>query len=137
MAELLRVGLIGESFVEVTGEMCADALGSGSLPVYATPSLIALLEAASCTAIDPCLDAGRTTVGIEINVKHLSATPIGERVTAMAEVTRIEGKRIIFEVRAWDEHELVATGSHSRYLIDAEAFMSRLQHKDSSSADAS
>lgn len=131
MAELLRVGLIGESFVEVTADMCANALGSGSLPVYATPSLIALLEAASCAAIDSCLDAGRTTVGIEINVKHLSATPIGERVTAMAEVTRIEGKRIIFEVRAWDEHELVATGNHSRYLIDAEAFMSRLQHKDS------
>jgi len=130
MAELLRVGLIGESFVEVSADMCADVLGSGSLPVYATPSLVALLESAACSAVENCLDPGRTTVGIEISVKHLSATPVGEKVTAMAEVTRIEGKRIIFEVRAWDEHELVASGSHSRYLIDAEAFMSRLHQKD-------
>lgn len=125
----LRVGLIGEAITSVTDELTAIHMGSGSVNVYATPALIALMEAAAVSAIDPYLAEGHTSVGIEVSVRHVSATPIGERIVAMAEVTRIDGKRIILEVRAWDERELIGQGTHTRYIINAEEFMARLSSK--------
>lgn len=122
----LRVGLIGEAVLNVTSKETALALGSGSLEVFATPALVAQLEAAAVSAIHPYLPDGMTSVGIEISVQHLSATPIGEQVVSMAEITRIDGKRIILEVRAWDERELIGQGTHTRYLIDdADEFMNQ------------
>lgn len=122
----LRIGLIGESITTVTQEMTARAVGSGSLDVYATPSMVALMEAAAVAALDSWLSAGKASVGISITVQHLSATPIGESVTAMAEITEIEGRRVTFEVRAWDEHDLIGEGTHVRYVIDADRFMARV-----------
>jgi fluoroacetyl-CoA thioesterase len=130
MVDVLRVGLIGESVAEVTPEHTALVVGSGSLEVFSTPSLVALLESAACGALDGVMSDGTTSVGIEMQVKHLSATPVGERVVSMAEVTRIEGRRIVLEVRAWDEHELIGTGTHVRYIIDAQSFMERLHSKN-------
>ncbi len=126
----LRVGLIGEAITTVTSQQSAVSMGSGSLQVFATPALIAQLEAASVAAVDPYLRAGYTSVGVEIQVRHVAATPIGEYVTAMAEVTRINGKRVELQVRAWDEHELIGEGTIVRYVIDAEEFMSRLDRTD-------
>ena len=123
----LRVGLIGESLLNVTSEQSALKMGSGSLDVFATPALIAQVEAAAVSAVDPYLPDGMASVGIEINVRHLSATPIGERVVAMAEITRIDGKRITLEVRAWDERELIGEGVHVRYLIYADELLERLK----------
>lgn len=123
----LRVGLIGESIMTVTSQETAKAVGSGSLDVFATPIMLAQMEAAAAAVIDAHLEAGRTSVGIEINVRHVAATPIGERIFAMAEVTRIDGKRVILEVRAWDENELIGEGTHVRYLIEADDFMSRVR----------
>ena len=123
----LRVGLIGESLLNVTSEQSALKMGSGSLEVFATPALIAQVEAAAVSAVDPYLPDGMASVGIEINVRHLSATPIGERVVAMAEITRIDGKRITLEVRAWDERELIGEGVHVRYLIYADELLERLK----------
>ena len=91
--------------------------------------MIALMEAAAVSAIEPYLLEGRTSVGIEINVQHLSATPVGERITAMAEVTRIDGKRVILEVRAWDEREIIGQGTHTRYIISIDEFMARVNDK--------
>lgn len=130
MVDELRIGLIGESYVMVTEDMTAKAIGSGSLDVYATPSMIALMEAAACAAIDPCLESGMTTVGIEINIQHLAASPVGEEIRAVAEVTSIEGRRIKFEVRAWDERELIGEGTHTRYIIDIERFMARVRSSE-------
>ncbi|MGB1285090.1 MAG: thioesterase family protein [Aggregatilineales bacterium] len=127
---MLRVGLIGESLATVDEESTALYMGSGSLEVYATPALVTLMESAAVIAIDPELSEGFTTVGIEINVRHLSATPVGERVVAMAEVTRVEGRRVTLEVRAWDERELIGEGVHTRYVINIEQFMDRLERVD-------
>ena len=129
MEKGLRVGLIGEAITTVTSELTAVAMGSGSLAVYATPAMLALMEAAAVSAIDPHLEAGRASVGIQINIQHLRATPVGEHITAMAEITRIDGKRVTLEVRAWDEHELIGEGTHTRYVIDADEFIARLSGK--------
>ena len=132
MEKSIRVGLIGEAITTVTSDLTAVTMGSGSVNVYATPAMIALMEAAAVSAIDPYLSEGRTSVGIEINVQHLSATPVGERITAMAEVTRIDGKRVILEVRAWDEREIIGQGTHTRYIINIEDFMARVEGKKDS-----
>lgn len=126
----LRVGLIGESLLNVTSQQSAITMGSGSLNVLATPALIAQMEAAAVSAIEPYLPDGMASVGIEVCVKHLAATPLGERVVAMAEITRIDGKRIILEVRAWDERELIGEGSHIRYLIYHDEMLKRLKRED-------
>lgn len=127
MAEELRIGLIGENYAVVTESLTARTIGSGVLDVYATPAMVALMEAAACAAVEACMEDGMTTVGIEITVQHLAASPVGEEIRALAEVTAIEGRRIKFEVRAWDERELIGEGTHTRYLIDIERFMSRVR----------
>jgi predicted thioesterase len=131
----LRVGLIGEAITTVTSELTAVTMGSGAVHVYATPAMVALMEAAAVSAIDPYLSPGFVSVGIELNIRHLSATPIGERITAMAEITRIDGKRVNVEVRAWDEKELIGQGTHIRYMIDADEFMGRLGDKAKDDAE--
>ena len=124
----LRVGLIGEAIDTVTIEQSAITMGSGAFEVFATPALIALMESAAVAAIAPYLPQDHASVGIEINVKHISATPIGEGVVAMAEVTRLNDKRVHLEVRAWDEREMIGIGTHVRYIVDIEEFEDRLQN---------
>jgi fluoroacetyl-CoA thioesterase len=126
----LRVGLIGEAKGKVGSEETARKMGSGAVEVYATPAMIALMEAAALSAVDPHLSDGQVTVGVEVSVKHISATPIGEGITAMAEITKIEGRRIHLEVRAWDERELIGIGMHIRYIIEAKDFEQRLKRPE-------
>jgi fluoroacetyl-CoA thioesterase len=122
----LSVGARSDQTMLVTDDLTAVAMGSGSLPVLATPAMVALMEAAALAAIDPVLPEGQASVGIEVNVRHLSATPVGEEIIASAIVTQIDGKRVTFEVRAWDRKELIGEGTHVRYIIDEVRFMSRL-----------
>lgn len=130
MATALHVGARGDQTITVTDDLTAVAMGSGSLPVLSTPAMIALMESAALAAIDSLLPEGQSSVGIEINVRHLSATPVGEEIIASAIVTQIDGKRITFEVRAWDRRELIGEGTHVRYIIDELRFMSRLGSDD-------
>jgi len=123
----LRVGLIGEAQTEVTTSNTADSMGSGTLPVFATPALIALMEGAATEALKEILMEEQSSVGIQVNIEHLSATPVGEKVTAFAEITRVDGRHVIFEVRAWDERELIGQGEHTRFIIDIERFMQRIE----------
>ncbi|GAB5493653.1 MAG: thioesterase family protein [Phototrophicaceae bacterium] len=123
----LRVGLIGEAIDTVKIEQTAIRMGSGAFEVFATPSLIALMESAAVAAIAPNLPQDYASVGIEVHIKHISATPVGENVVAMAEVTRIDDKRVYLEVRAWDEEELIGIGTHTRYIIEISDFENRLQ----------
>ena len=122
----LRVGLIGEAIDTVTIEQTAIRMGSGAFEVFATPALVALMESAAVAAIAPNLAQDYASVGIEITVKHISATPTGENVVAMAEVTRIDDKRVYLEVRAWDERELIGIGTHTRYVVEISDFENRL-----------
>ncbi|MFD8613681.1 thioesterase family protein [Streptomyces sp. NPDC059631] len=109
---------------EVTGADTAVSLGSGDVPVLATPRLIAWLEAATVRAAAPFTGPGRTTVGTEIRVRHLRATPVGGRVEVTAEAPAAEGRRLTFRVSAVDgAGELVADGEIDRVLVDRERFL--------------
>lgn len=125
--DAITIGLMYEQKETVTDGLTAASIGSGDLPVYATPAMIALMEAAAVGAIEHLLGEGQASVGISLNVQHLSATPVGEEVRAQAEVTDIEGRRVMFSVRAWDERELIGEGTHVRYVVDAARFMARLE----------
>lgn len=131
----LRVGLIGEAITTVTETETALTVGSGAFEVYATPAMIALMEAAAVSALAPYLREDYASVGIEINAKHIAATPIGEGVTAMAEITRIDGKRVHLEVRAWDEKALIGTATHTRYIVHMDEFMDRVYSNESAHTD--
>lgn len=91
-------------------------------PVFATPMMILAIENAALAAIKPFLEAGESVVGSRVDVKHLAATPLGQRVTAWAEVTAVSGRRIEFKVRAADDEEEIGVGMHERVLIDMRRF---------------
>lgn len=127
--ENIQIGLTGESAIIVALAQTAYVMGSGSLQVFATPAMVALMEAAAVNAVDHLLESNLSSVGIGLNIQHLSATAIGEEVRAQAEVIDIDGRRITFEVRAWDEHDLIGEGTHTRFVIDVERFLDRLHSK--------
>lgn len=128
--DLITVGLSGTARTLATEPLSARHMGSGTLYVYATPAMIALMEAAAVNAIDSLLGENYSSVGIEVAVKHLSATPIGEAIIAQATVTALEGKRVTFHVQAWDERELIGEGTHVRYIVDTERFIARVQTRE-------
>jgi len=125
----IKPGLVGEQTVTVTLDLTAKHLGSGSIAVYATPAMIALMEYAAVAALDPLLAEGQSSVGVEIAVKHLAATPLGHQVKARAEVTAVDRRRVSFRVQAWDEQELIGEGTHTRVVIDVARFMGRVEGK--------
>lgn len=125
----IQVGLVGERTITVTENVTATHLGSGGVDVFATPSMIALMEGAAVEAIDALLPEGQASVGTLLNVKHLAATPLGHTVRARAEVTAVDGRQVTFKVEAWDETELIGEGTHTRFVIDKERFLKRLEGK--------
>lgn len=125
----VTVGMKAEVASLVEKEDTAQVVGSGSLLVYATPCMVALMEGAACEAIAEGLDEGETTVGIELNIKHLSATPVGLEVRAEAEVTAVEGKIITFEIHAFDEAGEIGSGTHKRALVNAQRFLDKTYTK--------
>jgi fluoroacetyl-CoA thioesterase len=127
----IQLGLVSEAAATVAENLLATTLGSGSVAVYATPAMIALMEAAAVAAIAPALDSSQSTVGIALEIRHLAATPPGQRVRARAEVIHVQGRQVTFQVQAWDEVELIGEGTHTRYVIDVARFMQRVQAKGS------
>ena len=123
------VGMKGEAGTLVEREDTALEVGSGSLLVYATPAMAAMMEAAACEAIASGLTETETTVGIELNLKHLSATPVGLEVRAEAEVTAVEGKIISFHIEAFDESGKIGEAEHKRALVNSEKFLQRTYEK--------
>lgn len=125
----ITVGMKGEVFTEVEREDTAAEVGSGSLLVYATPCMVALMEGAACETIAEALPEGQTTVGIELNIQHLSATPVGLEVRAEATVTAVEGKIITFELHAFDEAGEIGKGTHKRALVNSQKFLDKTYAK--------
>lgn len=113
----------------VTSDKLAVNVGSGSLAVFATPSMIALMEKSACNCLADYLDNEETTVGTELNIKHLSATPEGMKVTAEAVLTEINGREFTFEVTASDEAGVIGKGSHKRFLVYSEKFTAKTYEK--------
>ncbi len=125
----ITVGMKAEVSTLVEREDTAKEVGSGSLLVYATPCMVALMEGAACEAIEEALDETKTTVGTELNIQHLSATPVGLEVRAEAEVIAVEGKVITFTVRAFDEAGEIGKGTHKRVIVPVQKFLDKAYSK--------
>lgn len=129
MQQALEPSLRAEAAETVAAHNTAAAVGSGSLPVYATPAMIALMEKASCAAIEAGLAPGQTSVGTALSVCHSAATPVGKQVRATAELTAVEGRKLTFRVEAFDESGKIGEGTHTRCIVDAERFVKKAQEK--------
>jgi predicted thioesterase len=125
----IAVGMKGEVGTTVEREDTALEVGSGSLLVYATPCMVALMEGAACEAIAEALGENQTTVGTALNIAHVSATPVGLDVRAEATVTAVEGKVITFEVKAFDEAGEIGRGTHKRVVINSQKFLEKTYSK--------
>ncbi len=125
----ITVGLKGTVKETVNENNTAAKVGSGSLQVFATPMMIALMEKASCVALDGNLEEGNTTVGTMVNIEHVAATPLGMEITVNATVTAVEGRKISFLVEAFDEAGLIGKGTHDRFVVGAEKFMTKTNAK--------
>ena len=123
------VGMKGEVTTLAEREDTALEVGSGSLLVYATPCMVALMEGAACEAIADALDENETTVGTELNIRHTAATPVGLEVRAEATVTAVDGKAITFEVRAFDEAGEIGSGTHKRFVVNSQRFLDKTYAK--------
>jgi predicted thioesterase len=125
----LKSGLRGEKTEAVTDKNTARAWGSGYLEVYATPAMIALMEMSCMAALEGQLPAGVSTVGTELNIRHVSATPAGMQVRAESELTEVDGRRLVFTVTAYDEAGTIGEGTHSRFIIDNARFAQKAAEK--------
>lgn len=125
----LKPGMTAQVEKIVTEDDTAVKFGSGGVKVFATPMMIALMENAALSSVDPHLPEGYATVGLSLNVKHIAATPVGMKVHAKAELTGIEGKRLTFKVEAFDEREKIGEGAHERYIIELSRFLERTATK--------
>ena len=125
----ITIGLKAEVCTLAEREDTAKEVGSGDLLVYATPCMVALMEGAACEAITEALSDAQTTVGIALNIEHISATPVGLDVRAEAEVTAVEGKVITFAVRAFDEAGEIGNGTHKRVIVNSQKFLDKAYAK--------
>jgi predicted thioesterase len=127
--ENIPIGLRSEAVEDVTTERTASHIGSGTLPVYATPVMVALIERTCVGMLNPLLPDDTTTVGVEIQVRHLAPTPLGGKIRIKVEVSDIQQNIIYFQATIWDDAELVGEGEHRRAVIDVDRFLQRVQSK--------
>ena len=125
----ITVGMKGIAETLVEREDTAKEVGSGSLLVYATPCMAALMEGAACEAIAEALKETETTVGVELNIQHTSATPVGLDVRAEAEVTAVDGKVITFAITAYDEAGEIGKATHKRVIVNSQKFLEKVYNK--------
>ena len=128
-SDLLKPGVSAQKDETVTDKNSAAALGSGGIDVFSTPSMIALMERAAYSAVQDLLPAAWSTVGTELNIKHLSATPLGMKVYATAELLSVDGRTLSFKVEAFDEAGKIGEGTHGRFIIEVEKFISKTNGK--------
>lgn len=125
----ITVGLKGRAETVVSDSNTAQAACSGALPVFGTPFMCALMEEAAWKSIAPYLEPGQSTVGTRLNVSHDSATPVGMKVWAESEVTQVDGKRLVLKVAAFDERGPIGQGTHERFIVTDERFLSKTAKK--------
>ena len=129
MNEILEPGIKGESEKIVTENITAGALCSGSLPVFATPAMIAMMEETCFKSIHPMLEEGLGTVGTRLEVDHMSPTPVGMKVRCESILTEVNGRKLTFDVKVYDEKGLVGACVHERFIINNERFMEKAKKK--------
>lgn len=113
--------------IVVTPEQSAKAYGSGTVDVFAAPAMIALMEGAAQESVQQFLPVGFTTVGTEVNIKHLKATPIGVKASCDSRLAEINGRKLIFELHAWDDKGMIGIGTDTRMIVDEKKFLDKLK----------
>lgn len=126
---MIEPGLTATLSETVTPETTASAVGSGLVPVFSTPELARLIEQTAVAALESALTSGQTSVGTNLNFDHLAATPVGMSVSATATLKTVAGRKLTFEITAQDDIELVAKGTHTRFIVDSARFMEKVQKK--------
>lgn len=127
--DMLTIGLKGHLEQTVTEEVTADRIGSGLVKVFATPMMIALIEQTCNESVVPYLDEGQGTVGTHVDVSHCAATPVGMRVWCDSELVEVDRRRLVFDVKAYDECGLIGEGRHKRFIIDSAKFQTKIDAK--------
>ncbi len=125
----MKPGLKGHAQILVGVEHTAPSIGSGKVPVLATPVMINVIEAAALAAVEHLLPVGHQSLGIHLDVRHFAATPIGMHVHASAELISVEGRTLSFRVEAHDDREPIGGGSHQRVVVNVARFDERIQRK--------
>lgn len=125
----LQAGLTGSATMLVTQQRLATTMGSGNVPVFASPMLVAAMEAAAVDCLDGQLPDGYESVGVHLDVAHSAPTPLGFTVTATATLTAVDGRKLAFDVAAHDGVERIGSGTHSRIIVDTPRFFARLAAK--------
>ncbi len=123
---MIEAGLTYEKNVVVTEAMTAERVGSGMLPVYATPCMIALMEGTCAECAAPYMGEGEGTVGVAVDIAHIAATPIGMKVRCTCLLKEVKGRKLVFEVDAFDEKKQIGKGTHTRVIINNADFMAKL-----------
>lgn len=126
---MLEAGITNRMETMVSRDNVAGAVGSGTVEVFATPEMINLMERCCSESVGEFLEEGCTTVGSLVNVTHLSATPIGMRVWCESTLTQVEGRKLVFQVKAFDEKGIIGEGVHERFIINVEKFMAKTMRK--------
>ncbi len=125
----LRPGIKNTTETTVTEDMTAATAGSGGQRVYSTPHMVALMETTAWSSVEPCMEEGKTTVGTHLDIAHLSASPVGAHIKCESELTEIDRRRLVFKVKASDDAGLIGEGTHERFIIDIDKFMSNTESK--------
>ncbi len=133
MAEELRPGLVGEAELVCGPETAASRFGAEGIEVLATPIMVGLMEHAAIMAADRALPDGSQTVGTSMSFKHTAATPLGVTVRARAELTEVDGRRLVFRITAFDPWEQIGSAEHERFVIQRDRFLARVAEKASRS----
>lgn len=126
---MIAIGLKGHLEQTVTEEVTADRIGSGLVKVFATPMMIALIEQTCNESVVPYLEPGQGTVGTHVDVSHCAATPVGMRVWCDSELVEVDRRRLVFDVKAYDECGLIGEGRHERFIIDSAKFQAKIDAK--------
>ena len=125
----MHVGIKHEITIQVSETLSAKKMGSGTLEVYATPAMVALMEQTAAESVEDLLEEGKTSVGTKIEVEHLAATPIGMNVTCRSELVAIENRKLVFSLEVCDEAGLIGKAHHERFIVDCERFLERTYGK--------
>ncbi len=128
----INPGLTGEAKTTVSEANTAINVGSGSVAVFATPMLVALMESAAINALKGHLSEGEGSVGTKVDIAHTAATPVGMTVTARAELVEVDRKRLVFEVSAEDDNGQIGQGRHERFIVNLAKFMVKAEEKSHS-----
>lgn len=125
----MNIGIKGHLEQTVAPERCADRIGSGLAQVFATPMMIALMEQTCNESVAPMLEAGQSTVGTHIDISHCAATPVGMRVWCDSLLTEVDRRRLVFEVKCYDECGLIGEGRHERFIVESAKFQAKANSK--------